>query len=520
MMLLPDRRVQQRDYLLEIARELTQLLEPGQLLLKILRYSGSMLAGQAGVIVLRGEEGGWQAAASFGLPPQALEALGPMLADVPDHEDPARFEVPEISRMLRTLAEEATHGLLSGVGLPLIARNRVLGIIFIFRNYQGQFAANDVALLQSFAYQAAVAVSNAQLYTQMNREQQRMAALLDAAADGILIMRPDHTIERANPAFARIYHQTAEEIIGQDHKDIIRWGKLEHGIPLEQAEVGGWPLTPHASLYVEGDMIRPDGSLLPIGITYAPLLSTDNTLINIIASVRDISHFRAAEELKSTFISVVSHELKTPVALIKGYVGTLRRDDVKWDPKIVEDSLAVIEDEADRLAEMIDNLLDATRLEAGGVKLNTMDISLHAMAKRLSKRFQTQTDKHTINVDFPEDYPIILGDEDRIAQVMYNLLSNAIKYAPGGDICISGEVREDKVIVCVRDQGPGIAPGDIPYIFKRFYRADDAQRKTQGAGLGLYLSRSVIEAHDGEIWVDPGTNDGSRICFSLPRPPQ
>ena len=86
--------------------------------------------------------------------------------------------------------------------------------------------------------------------------------------------------------------------------------------------------------------------MLPIGVTYAPLLTTDNQLINIIASVRDISHFRAAEELKSTFISVVSHELKTPVALIKGYVGTLRRDDARWDPRIVADSLAVIEDEA------------------------------------------------------------------------------------------------------------------------------------------------------------------------------
>jgi PAS domain S-box-containing protein len=518
MMLLPDWRVRQRDYLLEIARELTQLLEPPELLLKILRYSGEMLAGQAGLIALRGEEGGWNIAVSFGISPNALKALSPTLADVPDHEDPAKFEVPEISRMLSDMAERATSGLLSGVGLPLIARNRVLGIIYIFRNYQGKFSQNDVALLQSFAYQAAVAVSNAQIYTEMNHEKQRMTALLDAAADGILIMRPDHTIERANPAFARLMGQHVDDIQGMTHDGIIRWSNLEHGLPLEEAEAGGWPLTSHATLYVEGDLKRPDHSLLPVGITYAPLLGRDKNLINIIASVRDITHFREAEELKSTFISVVSHELKTPVALIKGYVGTLRRDDARWDRHIIADSLEVIEDEADRLAEMIENLLDATRLEAGVLAMNSSDIAMPAIAERLAERFQTQTDKHEIRAEFPEDFPIVLGDEDRLAQVLYNLLSNAIKYSPkGGEIVISGEERADKIIVCVRDHGPGLSPRDIPHIFDRFYRAEEAQRKTQGAGLGLYLARAVIEAHHGSIWVDPGTNDGARFCFSLPR---
>ena len=113
---------------------------------------------------------------------------------------------------------------------------------------------------------------------------------------------------------------------------------------------------------------------------------------------------------------------------------------------------------------------------------------------------------------------MILGDEDRIEQVMYNLVSNAVKYSPnGGEICVSGEVREKEVVICVEDEGGGIAPGDIHHIFDRFYRADAAQKKTQGAGLGLYLSRAVIEAHKGKIWADPRYDAGARICFSLPR---
>ena len=520
--MLPDFRVRQRDYLLEIARAITEELDLDKLLKRILRLTADILSGNAGLIALRGEQGEWEIAASHGLSIEIHEYLKPLMAaistDTENHEDPARFELSKINEILHQLTHQVSLGLMTGVWLPLIARQRVVGVIFVFRNYQGRFSRNDRNLLQSFANQAAIAVANAQMYTQLSHEKHRTDALLDSVADGILILTPNHTIERVNPAFTRLSGRPAEDIVGRDHDEIIEWAKLGHGTTLAQAEAGGWPLTPQATLYVEGDLIRTDGSHLPIGMTYAPLHSAEGRLINIIATARDISHFREAEELKRTFISVVSHELKTPVALIKGYVGTLRREDANWERAIVDDSLAVIEDEADRLAEMIDNLLDATRLEAGVLALNTMDISLPALAQRLAKRFEPQTDKHSFCIEFPEDFPIILGDENRIAQVLYNLISNAIKYSPnGGDICLDGEVRDDQVIVCVRDQGGGIAPGDIPHIFDRFYRAEAAQRKTAGAGLGLYLSRAVIEAHDGAIWADPRYTDGARICFALPR---
>ncbi|MGD2027443.1 MAG: ATP-binding protein [Anaerolineales bacterium] len=518
MLSLPDFRVRQRDYLLEIARAITQELNLDKLLKRILQLTADILSGNAGLIALRSEEGEWTLAATHGIPEPLLEHLHPLLNAVPDHEDPARFELPKINEMLQQLAKRVSVGLMTGVGLPLIARNQVIGVIFIFRNYRGVFSANDRALLQSFADQAAVAVSNAQLYTQSTQERQKMSALLDSVADGILILKPNHEIERVNPAFARMAGTPMEELVGKNHDAVVKFASSEHGTTLEEAEAGGWPLTPQATLYVEGDLMRSDGSSLPVGVTYAPLLSEEGGLINIIASARDITHFREAEEIKSTFISVVSHELKTPVALIKGYVGTLRRDDASWNQEILQDSLVVIEDEADRLAELIENLLDATRLEAGVLAIHATDFSLPALVQRTVERFQTQTEKHNFEVVFPENFPIILGDEDRIAQVMYNLVSNAVKYSPnGGKIRVNGEVREDEVIVCVQDEGSGIAPGDIHHIFDRFYRADPAQKKTQGAGLGLYLARAVVEAHEGKIWADPRSNNGARICFSLPR---
>jgi PAS domain S-box-containing protein len=516
--LLPDFRVRQRDYLLEITRAITQELNLDNVLARILTISIEMLAGQAGLIALREAQGGWVVAVSHGIPPAFLRQLEPLLASVPEHEEPARFELPEINRLLQGLTRAASLGLLTGVVLPLIAHKQVVGVIFIFRNYQGGFSANDTALLQSFADQAAIAVHNAQLYTQASHEKRRMDTLIESVADGLFILAADHRIEHCNPAFARMLGLPRENILNRSHEEIIRFAHHKDGLTLEQAEAGGWPLTPNATLYVEGDLERQAGVPLPVGITYAPLVGSEGELLNVIASVRDITRFREAEELKSTFVSVVSHELKTPVALIKGYVSTLRREDASWDREIVKDSLEVIEEEADRLTELIENLLDASRLQAGALSINLADVNLVTLAQRIAERFRTQSSTHTIVVNFQPQFPLILADEDRLAQVLSNLVSNAMKYSPeGGEIRIAGQVRPEQVILCVSDQGPGIDARDIPHVFDRFYRASEASRKTKGAGLGLYLARAVIEAHRGRIWVDPLPDHGARICFSLPR---
>jgi len=372
--------------------------------------------------------------------------------------------------------------------------------------------------LRSFADQAAIAVNNAQLYSQVSHEKMRLDALLDSVADGIIILNPDHIIEHCNPAFSRMMSVPISSIRGRQHDEIVTILQPKIGITLNKAEAGGWPLSSHATLYIEGDIQKLNGPVLPVGITYAPVFSNDGELMNIIASVRDITRFREAEELKSTFVSVISHELKTPVALIKGYVSTLRRDDVSWEREIVDDSLKVIEEEADRLTELIENLLDASRLQAGALAINLTDLSIDQLADRIASRFRTQSKEHQISTDFPSSFPPILADETRIGQVLSNLISNAIKYSPsGGEIVVKGVVRPDAVVICVSDHGTGIAAGDLPYVFDRFYRSKDASRTTKGAGLGLFLSKAVIVAHGGRIWVESGNHPGTTICFSLPR---
>jgi len=516
--MLPDFRVRQRDYLLEISRAITEELDLETVLARIMRIAVELLASHAGLIALREAEGGWRVAASHGINQNFLKNLDPLLGDIPDHGDPARFALPEVNRRLRRIAEAATMGLLSGVGLPMIAGREVVGVIFVFRSYRGPFSSDDRSLLQDFATQAAIAVQNARLYSQVTEQKRHLDAVLESSADGIFILDPAYRFQRFNRACSRLTGYPAGEVIGRHHSEVIRWVRREPGLTPEEAEAGGWPLSPQATLYAEGDLVTFDGGAVSVGITYAPTLGDEGRLLSIVANVRDISKFREADELKSTFISIISHELRTPVALIKGYVGTLRREDAQWEPGVVRESLAVIEDEADRLAGLIDDLLDASRLQAGALSLNRSEVLLDALTRRVAERFQTQSEKHRFKVEFSPDIPVIQADEQRLTQVLSNLLSNAVKYSPeGGTVSVVGRVRPEEIVVSVSDEGPGIAPEDAPRIFDRFFRASTTARQAKGAGLGLFLAKAVVEAHGGRIWVDDRVERGARICFSIPR---
>ena len=516
--MLPDFRVRQRDYLLEINRAITEVLDLEQVLTRIVHVSAELLGASAGLIVLRDDPGGWTIRSSHGINADFLKELDPLLADIPDHGDPARFALPEVNRRLQRITRAASMGLLMGVGLPMIAEGKVLGVIFVFRSYRSRFSKEDRNLLGAFASQAAIAAQNAQLFTEIRQQKQHLDAILESAADGLFILNPSYTFNRANRAFTRMTGFTAEDVIGKPHAEFIRWLSREPGLSLEEAEAGGWPLTPQATLYVEGDLITQDHGAISVGITYAPALTEDGQLLSIVGAVRDISKFREAEELKSTFISIISHELRTPVALIKGFVGTLRRDDADWDSDTVQEGLAVIEEESDRLADLIDDLLDASRLQAGALALSRSEVALDSLAKRMVERFTPQSDIHHYEIKFPGEFPEISADESRLMQVLGNLLSNAVKYSPqGGKITLSGRIHSDKVTVCVQDEGPGIPLEDMPRIFNLFYRSNEASRKTKGAGLGLFLAKAVVEAHGGQIWVDDHIETGARICFSLPR---
>ncbi|WP_119066912.1 ATP-binding protein [Aggregatilinea lenta] len=522
MFLLPDYRVRQRDYLLNISRALTAQLDLGEVLRMILQAATSMLAGEAGMIALYDGEH-FHTRAITGIAPEQAEVLDAVLEDL-TYDKTDGFNVPVLHGKMRKVARKMNLNLRQVVTLPMIMADQMLGILFIFRAYAGQPNDNDHRLLQSFADQAAIAVHNAWMYEFANQERQRLAAIIDNSADGVMILDQHLHIERWNRALSRISGWHAEQVIQRPHDVIIRWKHVEVGMTLEDALRSGWPYdNPDEDatnmLYVEGDLERLDGTSISIGVTYAPMFRRTGELQNVIANVRDITHFREAERLKSTFISVVSHELKTPVALIKGYADTLRREDADWDVETFKRGLGVIEEEADRLTELIENLLAASKLQAEGMQLQLDDVNLRGIAEQAVERFQTQTDKHTLRADFPEDFPIICGDGTRLRQVVDNLVSNAIKYSPkGGNITITGTCDDKKVQVAVRDQGPGLPEEELSRVFERFYRVNNAlTNNAQGTGLGLYLANAVIKAHGGRIWATNNPGGGATFTFTVPR---
>jgi PAS domain S-box-containing protein len=523
--MIPDFRIQQRDALLEIIRTITEELDLDRVLEKILRNSVEILNGQAGIIALPevglADPSSWRIAASVGVAPAFLKSLEAILRGIPQTDDPERRLLPEIDRRLQQLTRTASLGWLASLGLPMVTRGMVVGAAYIFRTGPVRFTGNERALLQAFADQAAVAVTNARLFAQVREEKQRLDAILDSSAEGIAILGPDNRIQRFNRAIARLTGVSAEQAVGAFHDDLLRFSAVQTGRTLAQAEAGGWPLSDRASLYLEADLVRAEGGPLSVGVTYAPVFDSDRNLLNIVLGMRDLTRFREAEEMKDTFISIISHELKTPVALIKGYASTLRREDVSWERNVVEDSLQVIEEEADRLTALIEDLLDASRLQAGGLAPNYGEVDIPRLASRVAERMAAQYPDRGIRAAFPRNFPAVSADEQRISQVLFNLVSNAVKYsAAGTPVEIRGAALPDSVTVTVADSGSGIAPEDLPHVFDRFYRGPDAAKRTKGAGLGLYLAKAVVEAHGGRIWIEPRTEKGTAVSFSLPRTPE
>jgi signal transduction histidine kinase len=226
------------------------------------------------------------------------------------------------------------------------------------------------------------------------------------------------------------------------------------------------------------------------------------------------------EEMQSTFVSIVSHELQTPVAIIKSYAATLAREDASWSAETIQRVSRNIEDECDRLHRLITDLLDLSRIQAGRVAMRVGSVDLPQIAAEILDQLSPRSPLHSLRSAFTPGFPLIRGDADQLRRALFNLVENAVKYSPdGGEVLIAGEVLSDAaVLVRVIDHGIGIVPGEQERIFERFHRTDNRlSRTTAGVGLGLYITRSIVEGHGGRIWAESGGQGrGSSFNILLP----
>jgi PAS domain S-box-containing protein len=510
-----DHRLRQREYLLQISRAITAQLDLSSLLNLVITYAVEMLAGTSGLIAIYDDESNdlLRIRASSQLPREIWPAFAPLLA----------LPVGDLTRhgvaVLRDVASDTGLSLRQMIALPLAFRQSAVGVIYVFRAALNvDFSTNDRQLLQDFANQAAIAVSNARLYQGVLREKQRLDAMIEQSADGAMIIDNRWRITTFNQAMQQLTGWSREEAIGRPCAEVLGIHSTQGlNICLTDCPLQRRPLADNPM--VEGRITSRDGREIFVQSRYSPQHSPGGGFLGAIANVRDITAQRREAELQNTFISVISHELKTPVSIIKGYASTLARQDASFSQETLREGLTVIEEEADRLARHIQDLLDVSRVAAGGVRLDRSDFPFATLAADVVRGFAAQAEgKFEFELRIPDDMPPIHGDYERLRQVLSNLVSNAVKYSPdGGTIRIGARAEGDVAIAYVSDQGIGIAPDEQEQIFDRFYRVDNRlRRQTQGSGLGLYLARAIIEAHTGRIWVESQLGRGSRFLFTLP----
>jgi signal transduction histidine kinase len=226
-----------------------------------------------------------------------------------------------------------------------------------------------------------------------------------------------------------------------------------------------------------------------------------------------------ANRLKAELISTLAHEMRTPLTSIKGYSTALLMEEVTFKPETQREFLQFIDEECDVLQALIHDLLESSIIDAGLLRLEPQPVKLPPLVKSVMDDMARRTDKHRFLVDFPEHFPILDADPDRIVQVLRNLVDNAVKYSPeGGLIVVRGEVRKEEVVVSVADQGVGLTPEHLNRLFEKFFRAKSSLgRHVVGSGLGLPISRTIVESHGGRIWAESQVGEGTTLYFTLPR---
>jgi two-component system sensor histidine kinase KdpD len=225
---------------------------------------------------------------------------------------------------------------------------------------------------------------------------------------------------------------------------------------------------------------------------------------------------RQLERLQDDFVATVSHELRTPLGFIKGYATTLLRDDTTWDEATRREFLTIIDEEADRLRELIDNILDSSRLQSGTLHMEFQPLRLDTMLKDIRLRAKAFVENIPVELNLATSDVVVQVDPTRIAQVFDNLLSNTVKYAPGSKVTISLFTEDERAHIVFSDNGPGIPPDDLPRIFSRFYRVPTQNRSVRGTGLGLFICRRIIIAHGGEITAESKLGEGTSFHIYLP----
>ncbi len=386
--------------------------------------------------------------------------------------------------------------------VPLQAHGRALGVLgVIHRLQEASFSEDDVHFLTMLGGYAAVAIEKARLFEAIQREKGKLEALLQGIEEPVLVVDFEGTLILMNRS-ARQHLSLPPEALGRPLRAVVAHEEIR-------------------SLF---DRRPPVGQTVRQEITFPNRLTFQASLtavdgVGYVMVMQDITYLKELDRIKSEFVSIVSHDVRTPLTTIRGYVSLLPRVG-PLNPR-QQEFVEKVERAMQTIVELLNNLLDLSRLEAG----YALSIETCSLAEILNEaaqiiRPQAEEKQHALILEIPPDLPPIQGDPRRLEQVFLNLLSNAVKYTPpGGRITLRARVQEGHIAVQVSDTGVGIPPADLPHIFSKFYRVHREGEAAEGTGLGLAIVKSIVERHGGRVWAESELGKGSTFTVLLPCQP-
>ena len=490
------RRNRELNLLPEIGKELSARLDIEDLAMVLLRHTVETLGASIGHLVLLQEAGNYQQSycldsdsSEFSIPAGLVEIV---------KETRQGFIVNEAEndpRWQPSLSSE-NH---SAVVVPMLGRHSLLGVLVLTNEQPGYFTQEHMLLLQAITSQASIAVENAQLYDTVSHEQQRLSAVLQRAADAILMFDANGCLSLVNPVGQKLF--TDQE---------ARLGKrLTSGAGYD-ALLALLEQTQRLKTSCTGEVAWLDKRTFSTAIT--PLQEGGMVVV-----MHDVTRFKELERVKDEFIATASHDLRNPITSIKGYNILISQAGPLNDDQ--KDFVQRIQNATNTIEQLVDNMLDLAKMDLGAEqKLEPLDVSL--LIWEMADEFQVQADakKQLLAIGKTEPNSFVLADPLMVRQALRNLVGNAIKYTPsGGVIMISLEHEADMATVRIKDTGYGIPPEDLPHIFNRFYRVhNNGHAEIEGNGLGLAIVKSIAEQHRGSIDVESEPGKGSCFRLSLP----
>jgi len=353
--------------------------------------------------------------------------------------------------------------------------------------------------------------------------------------DNVAVYLQDETTGTLEIVYARAVGRAKNAEADADWGETFASQVLAHGrLLLRDPDAGASPDDRLSQAYLLGIPLRNDG-LIGGALVFVrfggPAYEQEHRMMATLAAEllsvmferttwkkthKELRDLKMQMQLQEDFVSTISHELRTPLGFIKGYSTSLLRKDTSWDIETTQEFLTIIDEEADRLSLLIENVLESARLQSKTLPLRFQPLRLDAVLRDVATRLRARYKDLAINMDL-QTAQSIHGDGVRIAQVFDNLFTNAIKYAPGSPITVILHQTAEKAVVQFKDHGPGIPKESLPLIFERFYRA--RSEKATGTGLGLFICKQIIDAHRGKIWAESTLGQGTTFFIELPTNP-